>query len=64
MTKNNSKAKQHRLRQIEDRKIEIIIEIAKMNDNYKEKVSRLNSEYARLDKEQYELKLNLIMKKT
>ena len=45
MTNNNLKSKQQRLRSIEDRKIEIILEIAKTNDNYSEKVSRLNSEY-------------------
>ena len=63
MTKNQSKSKQQRLRIIEDRKIEILLEISNINDNYNEKVSRLNSEYARLDKEQYNLKLELIRKK-
>lgn len=63
MTNKNLK-KQQRLIEIEDRKIEIIIEIADINNNYNEKVSILNSEYARLDKEYYYLKLDLIRKKT
>ena len=61
MINNNLKSKQNRLREIEDRKIEILLEIANINDNYKKKVSWLNSEYARLDKEYYQLKL-LLMK--
>ena len=63
MTKNQSESKQHRLKEIEDRKIEILMEIANINDNYNEKVSLLNSEYALLDKEQYDLKLELIKTK-
>ena len=55
-----NKKNQQRLRQIEDRKIEIILEIAEINDNYSEKVSRLNSEYVQLDREYYHLKLELI----
>jgi hypothetical protein len=55
--KNNSKSKQQRLREIEDRKIEIILEITNINDKYSEKVSLLNSEYERIDKEYYQLKL-------
>ncbi|MFW9881241.1 MAG: hypothetical protein ACFFG0_49890 [Candidatus Thorarchaeota archaeon] len=64
MTKNNSKSKQNRLGEIEDRKLEIILEIADINNNYNEKVSLLNSEYARLDKEYYNIKLGLIRRKT
>jgi hypothetical protein len=60
MTNKKNLKKQQRLREIEDRKIEILIEIANINDNYSEKVSRLNSEYAKLDKEYYHLKLELI----
>ena len=63
MTNKKNLKKQQRLRSIEDRKIEIILEIAEINDNYSVKVSRLNSEYTRLDKEQYDLKLELIKKK-
>ena len=47
--KNNQKTQQ-RLRDIEDREIEIQLEIANINDNYSEKVTRLNSEYAILIK--------------
>ena len=55
--------KQQRLREIEDRKIEILLEIANINDNYSEKVSRRNSEYTQLDKEYYQLQLELLEKK-
>lgn len=55
--------KQQRLREIEDRKIEILLEIANINDNYSEKVSRRNSEYTQLDKEYYQLHLELLEKK-
>jgi hypothetical protein len=54
---------QQRLREFEDRKIEILLEIANINDNYSEKISRLNSEYMQLDKEYYNLKLDLLRKK-
>jgi hypothetical protein len=63
MTNKKNLKKQNRLKSIEDRKIEIILEIARINDNYSEKLSQLNSEYIRLDKEQYELKLEFIKKK-
>jgi hypothetical protein len=52
--------KQKRLKEIEDRKIEILLKIADINDIYNKKVSRLNSEYACLDKEYYYLKIELI----
>jgi hypothetical protein len=55
--------KQERLKEIEDRKIEILLEITDINDNYNKKVSRLNSEYALLDKEYYHLKIELINSK-
>ena len=63
MTNKKNLKKQQRLRSIEDRKIEIILEIAEINENYSEKLSRLNSEYAQLDKEYYHLKLELIKTK-
>ena len=63
MINNNSKFKQKRLREIEDRKIEILLEIADINDIYNKVVSQLNSEYALLDKEYYLLKLELIKAK-
>jgi hypothetical protein len=60
---NKKNLKKQRLREIEDRKIEIILEIAKINNQHSENISRLNSEYTRLDKEQYDLKLEFIKKK-
>ena len=55
--------KQIRLREIEDRKIEILLDIVRINDKYSEKISQLNSEYVLLDDEYYHIKLELIMAK-
>ena len=63
MTNKKNTKKHQRLRDIEDRKIKILLEIANINDNYSEKVSRLDSEYILLDKEYYHLKLELIKAK-
>jgi hypothetical protein len=49
-----------RLRQIEDRKIEILMEIAEINGQYDERMSRLREEYAELDAEHYLLRLQSI----
>ena len=46
-----------RLREIEDRKIEILLEISAVNEEYSMKVTVLDSEYARLDEEYYQLSL-------
>jgi hypothetical protein len=54
--------KHRRMREIEDRKIEIILEIPKVNDNI-EKMIQLNHEYAQLGGEYYNLKLKVIMAK-
>ncbi len=54
--------KQKRLREIEDRKIEILLETEKINDSYSEEISKLRSEYKQLDEEQYYLQLELIKK--
>jgi hypothetical protein len=54
--------KQQRLKNIEDRKIEILLEIAELNNNYNERVSRLDSEYTQLDNEYYQLRLLTIKK--
>ena len=51
-----------RLNEIENRKIQILLEIASINKNYHENVSRLNSEYSVLHKEYYQLKMELINK--
>jgi hypothetical protein len=63
MANKTKTKKQIRLIEIEDRKIEIILEIASINDLKKEKVLQLNSEYALLNEEYYYLKLNLPNKK-
>ena len=63
MTDKESVIKHQRLRDIENRKIEILLEIANINDIYSEKVSQLNSEYVLLHKEYYRLQLELIRKK-
>ena len=48
-----------RLDEIEDRKIEILMETGKINEDYKEKMEVLNREYAKLNKEYYDLKVKL-----
>ena len=63
MTNKINLKEQQILRDIEERKIEILLNISNINDHYNEKVSRLNSEYARLDKEYYLLRLELIKTK-
>ncbi|UCH88926.1 MAG: hypothetical protein JSV49_11925 [Thermoplasmata archaeon] len=63
MTNKNNLEIQERLREIEDRKIEILLEIANINDNYNEMILQLNSEYAQLHKEYYQLQLEFIRKK-
>jgi hypothetical protein len=55
---------QQRLREIEDRRIEILMKIACINDDYNEKVLQLNSEYSQLHEEYYQLQLELIRKKS
>jgi hypothetical protein len=56
--------KQKRMKEIEDRKIEIILEIAQINDHNNEIVSRLNTEYAKLHEEYFLLQLELYSKKS
>jgi len=63
MNSKNKLKKQQRLRDIEDRKIEILLQIAKINNNYNEQVSHLNSEYEQLHEEHYKLQMELIRKK-
>jgi hypothetical protein len=52
-----------RMKEIEDRKIEILIEIGNINNNINEKVWQLNSEYRKLHKEYYLLQIELLNKK-
>ena len=60
MTNKFEKNIQKRLKVIEERKIDILMEIAKINNNYKETISRLDFEYAQLHKKYYQLQLELI----
>jgi hypothetical protein len=53
---------QKRLKEIEDRKIEILMEVPNLRDNT-EKLSELNNEYMRLGDEYYRLKIELIREK-
>jgi hypothetical protein len=46
-----------RLNEIENRKIEILMETGKINAQYSEAVEQLNSEYEELDEEYYRLRL-------
>jgi hypothetical protein len=52
---------QRRLSEIEDRKIEILLEIADINREYDERVSALREEYAELDAEYYEMRLERML---
>jgi hypothetical protein len=52
-----------RIIEIEDRKIEILMEIGRTNGRYSETISRLDSEYNRLDAEHYRLRFELIRNK-
>jgi hypothetical protein len=54
--------KQKRMREIEDRKIEIILEIPKINDDI-EKMIQLNHEYVQLGDEYYNLFIEVIKAK-
>lgn len=63
MTKNNSKSGQERLKEIENRKIEILIETGETNKKYSKKIQELQSEYTKLDKEQYHLLIEQIRSK-
>ena len=52
--------KKKRLTEIEDRKIQILMETGKTNERYNKTISRLNSEYKLLDEEYYILKFEVI----
>ena len=52
-----------RLVDIEDRKIEILLELGRTNELYDETVSRLDSEYRRLDDEYLRLRMELMWAK-
>ena len=52
--------KQERLEEIEDRKIEILLEIGRANEKYSTYMKRLESEYERLDAEHFTLRLEMM----
>jgi hypothetical protein len=56
--KNNNE----RLREIEDRKMEILMELTHLVDN-PNKIVQLNNEYVQLDDEYYQLKIETIRAK-
>ena len=58
--KIGKRSKQSRLVEIEDRKIEILLEIGRVNKGYGETVSSLEYEYDELDSEHFRLKLELM----
>ena len=60
MESRSSTEKQQRIQEIEDRKIEILMEISRINKQYDDQVSRLNSEYEKLHKELYLLQIEVI----
>jgi len=51
------------LKEIEDRKIKILLEISSIKNDYNAKISQLRSEYEQLHKKYYHFKLNLIRRK-
>ncbi len=57
---SNDQTIRERIGEIEDRKIEILMETGRTNDRYSETISRLDSEYRRLDAEHYQLRFELI----
>jgi hypothetical protein len=57
MTTGPDNERRRRLAWIEDRKIEILMEIGEINREYDERLSRLGSEYDRLTAEYYGLRL-------
>ena len=63
MVKNDEEAKRQRLREIEDRKIEILLETGKANRSYADTIIKLDSEYKQLDEERLRLFLELHRKK-
>ena len=49
-----------RIQEIEDRKIEILMEISSINRNYRDRLDHLNEEYEFLNRELYEIRIKLI----
>ena len=63
MVRNVDAAKRQRLREIEDRKIEILLQTGKANKSYADTIIKLDSEYRQLDEERLRLFLELHRKK-
>jgi hypothetical protein len=57
---SSERTTRERLEEIEDRKIEILLEIGRANKRYGKAVSRLESEYDRLDVEHFRLKVEML----
>ena len=55
MVRNVDGAKRQRLREIEDRKIEILLQTGKANRSYADTIIKLDSEYKQLDDEHFRL---------
>jgi hypothetical protein len=51
---------ERRIKEIADRKIEILLETIKINECESEILLKLNFEYTQLDKEKYRLQLEMI----
>lgn len=63
MTGGSREDVQRRLTEIEDRKIEILLEIASIEGKDTGRISELISEYSELDKVQYRMKMEMIRKR-
>jgi hypothetical protein len=57
---SNDQRTRERISEIEDRKIELLLETGRTNKRYSETISRLDSEYKRLDGEHYQLRFELM----
>ena len=57
---SSERMKHDRLEEIEDRKIEILLEIGRANEKYSTYMKRLESEYERLDAEHFTLRLEMM----
>ena len=63
MVRKIDAAIRQRLREIEDRKIEILLETGKANRSYADRIIKLDTEYKQLDEERLRLFLELHRKK-
>jgi hypothetical protein len=63
MTTQADTEDQRTLRQIEDRKIEILMEIGQINREYDTRMSALKKEYAELDAKYYAMRQDRMLSK-